>query len=818
MSQQMTEMTPARIGESLIALTGRESLLEHEQEQRRLFSEQDLKLQDKIAADKQTRRDEHTELSAVQERDRARDALAEGEHLWRLHFARGYLDALEEDALAVAGVQDAEAAVQETQHEVADADAALQVLRADTNLAQAELTARTEEERLEAAQEEPRELSSFAVRDLEDLARQRSLLLDAKQGWDGRSTAEAQQADNLERDTLTESRLTLREVQREHQSNLDALADAQAGGGGPAGQALAALTTAGVAAIPLLDNLKVEDAARARWEPMLWPHQGAVVVAPCDEQPAAAALAALPGSLLVVADGPLDSGSTELDGATASIPIAGFLAALTARIEHRPNPSRATDPALGESTLGGFRAPVAGRAARVAAAKSTAEASARDCAHAVDVEKSARLKAEAASAQLAAAIAVDELNVLAVEETRLRAEKQSADKKLEGVRKLLGPAKREHLRAAVAASSHADRTERMKEALRLRLTEHEAAQRQLRERQEERARVRLAYWEKGWAANADEAQELLDAQPASVATGKKATLRRRSAEALKDALDTYLRGVPDSDVPADLAEARRRRDQLAEGGVGADEVDFATVARPLRDHLDGLAERDELQSDRIRREQARRGDELNALQDEVGRLDSDLRIVQDMVASSIEAALSAISDRLDGLVRRRGGFGAELRVTYELPDSPAAAWVWKVAPYWRRSPGGPLTSYQLPANGAQVKVFAIQLVLAALLAADGATGRILVLDELGNSLGDENRKDVLADLHEVARDQNVTILGACQDSVLGDAAAACGQILWFERAVQTDVYNKPTRAWGFDADGERVETLAAWLREGRTLA
>lgn len=129
-----------------------------------------------------------------------------------------------------------------------------------------------------------------------------------------------------------------------------------------------------------------------------------------------------------------------------------------------------------------------------------------------------------------------------------------------------------------------------------------------------------------------------------------------------------------------------------------------------------------------------------------------------------------------------------------------------------------MISYREVANGAQVKVFAIQLVLAALLAADGGTGRVLVLDELGNSLGDENRKDVLADLDEAARDQNVTIFGACQNSVIEDAAARCGQILWFSHASYTDAFNKPTRSWGFDDDGRRVDAMAPWLREGRTLA
>ena len=56
------------------------------------------------------------------------------------------------------------------------------------------------------------------------------------------------------------------------------------------------------------------------------------------------------------------------------------------------------------------------------------------------------------------------------------------------------------------------------------------------------------------------------------------------------------------------------------------------------------------------------------------------------------------------------------------------------------------------ANSAQVKVFAVQLVLSALIADDHTAGRVLILDELGNSLGDVNRREVLASLaHAVGR-------------------------------------------------------------------
>ncbi|WP_151898047.1 hypothetical protein [Streptomyces sp. C8S0] len=56
-------------------------------------------------------------------------------------------------------------------------------------------------------------------------------------------------------------------------------------------------------------------------------------------------------------------------------------------------------------------------------------------------------------------------------------------------------------------------------------------------------------------------------------------------------------------------------------------------------------------------------------------------------------------------------------------------------PRWKRSRSGGYVSYRENANSAQVKVHAILLVLAALLADSQTQGRVLILDELGNSLG-----------------------------------------------------------------------------------
>lgn len=117
----------------------------------------------------------------------------------------------------------------------------------------------------------------------------------------------------------------------------------------------------------------------------------------------------------------------------------------------------------------------------------------------------------------------------------------------------------------------------------------------------------------------------------------------------------------------------------------------------------------------------------------------------------------------------------------------------------------------------RLKVIAVQLVLAALLADQDTHGRVLILDELGNSLGDVNRKDVLSALRTVAARRQVTILGTCQDSVLADAAEVCGELLWFTHASASDPYNRPTHVWGYDASSRRVELTADWVRAGRGL-
>ena len=208
--------------------------------------------------------------------------------------------------------------------------------------------------------------------------------------------------------------------------------------------------------------------------------------------------------------------------------------------------------------------------------------------------------------------------------------------------------------------------------------------------------------------------------------------------------------------------------------------------------------------------QAQREQALETLRIDLDNSNGDLTKIQDMVEKTIESTLGLVSKALGPMT----AYGAELEVHNVRPQG-AEPWRCEVIPRWKRSPSGSMVAYREIANGAQVKVFAIQLVLAAVVADSRTKGRVLILDELGNSLGDVNRRDVLKALSEVAEQRQVTIFGTCQDSVLSDAADYFGELIWFTHATDTDAYNQPTRVWGHDSVHERVQLTAEWLMTGR---
>jgi hypothetical protein len=134
---------------------------------------------------------------------------------------------------------------------------------------------------------------------------------------------------------------------------------------------------------------------------------------------------------------------------------------------------------------------------------------------------------------------------------------------------------------------------------------------------------------------------------------------------------------------------------------------------------------------------------------------------------------------------------------------------------WRRSPDGRMVPYTAPTNSAQDKLYTVNLVLAALLSVPNPEGRILILDELGDSLGHEHRREVLRAIAATAQAKEVTVLGTCQDDVLHDAADFTQEIVFFEYPDNRELLNRPVRLFGYDPQGSRIELTRDAVLRGR---
>jgi hypothetical protein len=817
LSQQMTEMTPEKIGESLIALAGLTDKLEQEERQRGEVADHQRRLRDAEGEDQRIRADEDADLTAVAARDEARTRLADGEQMWRLHFAKRYLEVLAEDAEVAQQVQDAGDDAREAAELAQTARAQFFELRARTNLEEAEQRAyqalKAAQTRTEAAQGD----RNWTASELSRLAGEQASLLSAREGWSGAAVEQADEAlsqAHRRRATADHQRDLAR---AQHKQAEEALHRVRDGRDGQAGQALDLLTAAGIPAVGILDAINLDPSARAAWEPRLWPHRHAVAIAPADVPAATDTLRVMPGSQLVVTDRPLDAPAMRLpDGVGCTAPLSGFLRTLADRHPHLPAPDRASDPTLGSAVLGSFAEQIAGRAARLGRAQALLDDAVENLSVAERKFRLAELHLAASQDDLNAARAAARMAEIEEQTKVLEARLPDLDARLAARRGEQQAAEQAWGVAKATVANHANEVQTAEAIAKLRGVEADRAGRKEAEARRARDELRLAYWRDGWAGTPEAAQALLDAQPEPIRALRPRTMRHRAAEALRDALRAY--GITSAeDAPEDLAEVVRRREQLAEGfgGVAGDTVDFPTLARPLRIRLDGHAETDRIIESRILTQRRTRETSLSELRTELDTRSGTLERLQDMIERLVEHSLNQVGEAFNRLDHARGGHGATLKVTSIRPDSPTSYWQWPAVPCWRRSPTSGMISYREIANGAQVKVHAIQLVLAALLATGKGHGRVLVLDELGNSLGDTNKRDVLGALKQVAEEQQVTILGTCQDSVLEAAAQVCGEVLWFTHAADADPYNHPTRVWAFDPVGNRVELTAGWLRSGR---
>jgi hypothetical protein len=799
--------SPERIGEDLIHLTGRAAAFENESGQRQRLDEAQRALADRQRTDERARDEEETQLAGVLARNSARGHLAQAEDVWRLHFARGYLDVLERERELTAERDEVAADASVREASVADAQAELNRIAVPDELRSEHAVAEDEASRLRGKREGAVQADAEARVAVTAANKHVHELDQAADGWTSPTAERIVEQLATARTAAEEAQQLLGVAKRLRGEAEERVRAAEAGVDGRAGATVQLLRESGIVAAPLMD-VELAGAARPVWESRLALYEPAVVVAPGRIEDALRAVSGAPGTVLIAGeDGDLPDGIV-----SAPAGAAGFLSRLVAVAEVAHNPLRAEQHALGVVVIGDFPEPQTGRAARLESATRSLEQACEGVAEQEGAARQASLEVERQEGDLRRARAAEQLIEAREKLQSARDAAFAAKRALDDLTQPLAEAEQAHLSLAARLEGYELALNAAKERVESCSEQHRLAKASLREAQRRLDNLQVEYWCASWGDTEESAEAAL--------VGERRTekrLRNRAAELLQDALgDLDIRSDGSGAPTEELALVARRRNLIEEDPErGRVPATLQEVVRPLRDFLDAHHDQDLVTEERVTRARERRAAELELAVEETQRLDSALATLQDGVEQRIRQALDAISAEYDRLNRESGWFGADLHIDARRPDGPTDHWRWSVTPRWKRSANGRPLPYDNQANTAQEKLATVQLVLAALLAAPNPRGRVLVLDELGDSLGVSHRREVLREIASTAQSKGVTVLGTCQDSVMADAAHHCGELIYFDYPSHEDALNRPTRMFGFDDNRLRVELTADALRNGR---
>lgn len=794
--------TREQIGAALVSLAGRQDILDDDRSLRSDLNETErefVRLRDEAT---ERERGYVEQLGKLDGRDRARQLLETATRDWATHDARRYLDAIEarqikldEHEQALVGEEKLEAVLRDAAARLAEVedDHALRDEHAKAADALAEA-----DERVDAAGDRESTLRAS----LEGTRERFRDLRAAAANWAGPTPGEAEAAEHTAHELLRAAEAELAVAAAEAAKANDLLVKAREGRSDGA-ETLERLHACGIDAAGLLDSITIQPSHRALFEPLLWPYRDATVVAEKDLAAATAALAELPWAVIV--SGPADVPTPE---GVAACPVGArkLLGELARRSTVAADPVRASDLRLGITVIAGQTA-LAGREARVRTCEARAETAEAALAEATRRRDEAALVAEArtddhrrASAAQAAELArkqqltlEDELNAARAARTTLKADRDQLKSrerqlalKLDAIEIGRAQARTDHTRAAEATATHHEGVENL--AVELRALD-------------EAVRAAELVWAKG---------EELARQRCAEDGRDEGTLRNQANVILHEALAAIGMRRDDDWAPSDeLLEAWRRR--LQDENLAP----FPILAAPLAEHFDALSDQDIVLRERIEAERQQTTEALEAAEIEVTQSRVALTRLQDAIQTSIESAITAIEQQFDRLDREQGGFGAKLELEMRPPLDATDTWHWSVTPMWQRSPDGRMVPYTAPTNSAQDKLYTVNLVLAALLAVPNPEGRVLILDELGDSLGYEHRREMLAAIAATAHAKQITVLGTCQDDVLHHAADFTQEIVFFEYSDTRDLLNRPARLFGYDPDGARVELTREAVLHGR---
>jgi hypothetical protein len=844
--------TPEQIGDALITLTGRAALFDRDQQDRRDLADKQAELARHIERDEQQAAQEDEILRHVQIRHRLRRQADTAAAHWRAHRARAVLDTYARAESAQALLADAGPAREEASAELERYRQDLDALRDAAALRQAVSdTGQRLAQRKQAYDTAVRQEGALE-RELSETERQLRENRNQAAGYDltreGTAAERAGKRDELQ-GALSAARQSRDEAQTEVNQATQDLEHAEQGQFGLAGAIIRALGP-DVPAVSLADATRLAPDTRNVWEARLAPWREAVCVPPGHQVPdVLGALRDMPGAIILAPGEPAELHDGDETGVPsefpegvlwapqAALPLLHKLAAYSAADGPVPH---ASDTSCGIHIVGGFDTPIIGGE---------------------DLRAHLRDRLRQAS---------ERLNALGRRIVTLEAEVEHATitaSRAEAAERVAALAPKAITLAGQLAAHRADILPPLQQEHENAWTAHQEAQRALKDRDhninrlgslirtaQERLRASdleierltkathpddavLAAWGRGrdaaraelrWppaeseAGLPDRLQEEATAPP--LRGGADEVERRRAstlAEAARMHLGTALSALEYQAEGAGAAPAELRYSAdryLRTRQAGDDDPHGSLFESTLADLQAWLADgtdRDRAAPEQVQQARASRADSIQFAASKTRELQDSLHQTQQAITQRAQSALTAISDALDTLNRKSGGLGARLDCEILPPGAPDRDWATQVVPRWRRNPGGPLLPYDNVTNTAQEKLFSIHLVLAALLAAPYPRGRVLILDELADSLGAEHRREVLDAIASVAKEHGITILATCQDAIMAEARPHCGEILFFEYPSKSASLNRPTRMFGIDRNGARVELTAEALMEGR---
>ncbi|WP_394367704.1 coiled-coil domain-containing protein [Nonomuraea phyllanthi] len=499
-----------------------------------------------------------------------------------------------------------------------------------------------------------------------------------------------------------------------------------------------------------------------------WPNEHAVIVDAAQLGEAAAALAGLPGSVLV--------------------------------------------SSAGVSVVGAFDGVATGREARIKAAeqrlnraKDSQEAAAQAVHHGEEAVAEAQRRLEGARA----GVRLAELEAKLGERRARLAELNAA---IEEVAPKVAEAERQ-----AGALDFRARTRDMEiERLEGRRHRHEAERSQARDQAAkvaaERDSLKLDALAADWGGTVEMARAWLDALPEEERPRAAEEWWRIAERHFDQALrDTF--PEEDAEIPEELRFLLSERG----GSAAREQATFGAVCGALASYLRGQEEYERHQRRQIEAQVVSRQRDLAAAARGAEEAAQSTAVHRAALTAAIKARLTRVAEEFEKLDTSYGGYGA----TLEFPVPPAPAdpeqrWQWRVTPKWRRGEGQGFVPYNRRANTALMDEKAVKLVCAAAIASSGGGHLCLVLDELGRNLGKEHRREAVALFRRIGETYGITVIGALQDDMEPYAIDACGQYIKLRRSSDAMPYNEPPVIVGHDEHAERVRALAAYVERPAT--